>query len=414
MAKPPTQQASPSRRPPRKRAADQPAQQTKKQLAQGRRAARQSRIIWLSVAGLVVVILAVAIAAIVSEGIVKPGRAVAYVNGAKVRNADYQALLRLRTYNLETNIADLEERSQGLDSTDETESIYLQLYQQQISQLQSQRQTIDQGTLDELIEDALIAEKAREARLSAPGAEVRQRLEELKDQVFAPQQTPVTDTQTVATPTPFPQSEIDRRYEFYLDAAGVSLREHREILRRELIREKVEDLLISEVVTTGLVFHLEVIQADTEEKASQAQQRLEAGEDWSVVAKELSTDSQVQDNGGDLGRLTPYQVNSRFGAEVESAASSLAVGEVGRVQVGEKHYVLRVVERDENGVLPEDEITRLQNRALADWLKARLAAFDVRIERLLPEAALPTLQPTALPAAQPTEQPTPPAATPAL
>jgi parvulin-like peptidyl-prolyl isomerase len=163
----------------------------------------------------------------------------------------------------------------------------------------------------------------------------------------------------------------------------------KEIVRRGLLRSQVQELLASQVVTTGLVAHPQIIQTETEEEAQAAQARIEGGEEFAVVAQEVSTDTISAEQGGDLGWVTTDQLSSRYGQELEDAVFSMAVGEITVIESNDAFYVVQVLERDENGPLPFEVLNVRQNNALADWLEERKASPDVEIERQLEPDQIP-------------------------
>ena len=66
------------------------------------------------------------------------------------------------------------------------------------------------------------------------------------------------------------------------------------------------------------------ILVDSEEKAVEVKEKLEAGEDFAALAKEYSTDSSNSEQGGDLG----YFARGQMVQEFEDAAFSMEVGEI--------------------------------------------------------------------------------------
>ena len=70
--------------------------------------------------------------------------------------------------------------------------------------------------------------------------------------------------------------------------------------------------------------HLAHILVKTEDEAKKVKDRLDKGEDFAKVAKEVSTDPGSKDKGGDLGTV-PY-VNSGFDATFMAAAIALKEG----------------------------------------------------------------------------------------
>ncbi len=381
-----------SGKPASRREAAQDTRQTKKQIAHGRRQARQQRIILLSVGALAIIILGIIAAAVIKEVIAKPQVAVATVNGTKIRQNDLEALTKVRRANLQSAIAQYEQAIQGLDPADTNNGFIIQFYQQQVDQMNTELASIEQSSLDEFIDDALIQEKATEVGLAVSASEVQQSIDEDLAQVFATATPPATPTETIATATVVPQSTIDQFYQTSLANMGVSDKAFRAILRRSLLRTKVQDLLASEVLTTGLVAHIQVIQTDTEEKAVAAEQRVNGGEDFAVVAREVSSDTLTSENGGDVAAITPDQVTSRYGQEVETLAfTTLGPGDMARTTSNSKFFLVRLVEKNENGALPEDVVSQKKSSALTDWLAERKASPDVKIEQLL---AIPTATPT--------------------
>ena len=134
----------------------------------------------------------------------------------------------------------------------------------------------------------------------------------------------------------------------------------------------------------------QLIKTDTEEEAVAALERIEAGgEEFAIVAQEVSTDTLTAADGGDVGWVTTGQLSVRYGEELENAVFSLEVAKIEIVESDGAFYVVQVVDRDENGPLPEDVLSSRQGSALSDWLAERRDAPDVIIERLLDPDQIP-------------------------
>ena len=170
---------------------------------------------------------------------------------------------------------------------------------------------------------------------------------------------------------------------------GLSDSQFRHLIKRSLYRTKVEELLASQVVTTGLVIHPRLIQTESEEQAADALERIKGGEEFGVVATEVSTDTLTASDGGDLGWVTVDQLSSRYGEELETQVFALEVGQPAQVASGDMYYVVVVEERQENGPLPEAVVNNRQLTALTDWLAERKASPDIQIERLLSADKIP-------------------------
>jgi len=366
---------------------------TKKQIARSRKETRQLRIIWTIVAAFGVVILAVLLFALIRELIVVPNAAVAVVDGAKISIKDYEDLLTYRRYSLHNAIGSLQYQQSLVDSTTEEGQFLSSYYGQQVEQYQAYLSYASDSALNELIEDAIIQKRAQEAGLSVSLDETRKSIRSDVESSLAAQASSITTTQTISGPTPVPTSipavTIDETLQTYLTNMGLSASSFERLVQRSLLRTKVSDLLASQVLSTGLMIHVQLIQTDTQEVADTAMQRLQAGEDFATVAKEVSGESQVQENGGDLGWLAVDQLTSSYGADLANAVTSQEMGTLAVVESNSKFYVVRVVERNENGTLPDSVISNRKSSALTEWLAAQTEALGDKIQRLLQPSQIP-------------------------
>jgi len=366
---------------------------TKKQIARSRKESRQLRIIWTIVAAFGAVVLAVLLFALIQNLIVTPNAAVAVVDGTKVSVKDYDDLLTYRRFSLHNAIDSLQYELSLMDTTTEEGQFLSSYYGQQVQQYQVMLASASDSVLDELIEDAVIQKKAQETGLSVTLAEAREQIRTDVESSLAAQASSITSTETISGPTPVPTSipatMIDQSLQTTLTRMGLSASSFERLVQRSMLRSKVSDLLASEVVSTGLMIHVQLIVTDTQAVADTARQRIEAGEDFAGVAKEVSSESQVQENGGDLGWLAVDQLTSSYGAELANAASSQEIGALSVVQSNSRFYVLRVVERNENGTLPDSVISERKSSALTVWLAAQTEALGDKIQRLLKPSQIP-------------------------
>lgn len=366
---------------------------TKKQIARSRKESRQLRIIWTIVAAIGAVVLAVLLFAVIRELLIVPNAAVARVDGTKISVKDYQDLLTYRRYNLYSSISNLEYQLSLLDASTEEGQFMATYYSQTLGYYQSMIGYAPDSTLDELIEDAIIQKKAGETGLSVTLDEARQSIRADIESSFASQAGSITTTETISEPTPVPTSVpaamIDETLTKYLDNMGLSAASFERMVQRSLLRDKVSEILASQVPSTGLMIHVQLIVTDTQQVADTAKQRIDAGEDFATVAKEVSSETTVQTNGGDLGWLAADQLTSSYGSALADAASSQEIGALTVVQSGGRFFVIRVVERDENGTLPDSVISSRKSSALSDWLAAQTEALGDKIERLLQPSQIP-------------------------
>ncbi len=159
-------------------------------------------------------------------------------------------------------------------------------------------------------------------------------------------------------------------------------------MQRGMLRERVQEALSEQVPTTGLVANVQMLQTDSEEDASTAKARIDAGEEFGVVAQEIMTGTATAD-GWDLGWLTTGQLSAQYGEEFEDQIFSAEIGQLTLIENNGQYYVVLVVERQEDGPLPESVLSLRQSSALSDWLAEQKDAPDVQIERLLEPSQVP-------------------------
>lgn len=360
---------------------------TRKQMAFSRKERRQLRLIWVGVIVVSVLVVSVLAYALIREFVIEPSSPVAVVNGVKVSTKDYQALVaysRLMLYR--------EQSYQRLQFSDNEELLsYIdELYQARI-------EAIPEQGLEELIEDILIADKAENLGISVSDSEVEREIQAWLGYTEGIP-TPIPDpsepaTATLPLPTSITQDELQERFREEMEfvaSAGVSERQYRDIVKRQILRQRVAEHFASLVPETGLVAQVQIIQLDTEDDAKAAKARLDAGEDFAAVAEELSTDPTTKDVGGDLGWIALGQMTTRYGQEFERVAFNTQVDTISEpVLSSDKYYLVRVLDRDPDGPLPEDVLLSRQNNALSDWLSDQLASDEIQIERRLTPDKIP-------------------------
>jgi len=133
-----------------------------------------------------------------------------------------------------------------------------------------------------------------------------------------------------------------------------------------------------------------VAKADEEalKEAEEVKARLEAGEDFAEVAKEVSDDPTTAEKGGDLGWIFRGQMGDAF----DEVAFSLEPGQIGGpIKMNGGYAIIKVVEKDPEHPVDEEEMKVRRQRAFAEWLDAQIAAAD--IEKNLTPEMIPPLPP---------------------
>lgn len=345
---------------------------SKKQLSRRQQEQAQLRWIWISVGGLVVlVILLLAIGLIVQSR-----QAIAIVNNKPVRVSDYQKRLRFWASNYNS--------SAGPDA-------FLRLDEEQKTGFYEQ-------VADQMILEAIIEQEAAKNGVSVSNDEIDIEIEE---QWFGhyrnpptPTPSPTPDSQATPLPagTPLPtatpdtpeayQEQYGEFVENVLKPARLSETDFRRIVRANLLRQKMQPVLVPTVPTEEEQVHFRYILAadamqaaqiradlesgtttevqarhilvDTEQEALDILKRLQDGEEFAALATELSIDESNKDEGGDLGWFGRGQMVFEF----EQAAFG---GEIGvyptPVQTQFGFHVLEILAREDRPYTDQDAMT---------------------------------------------------------
>ena len=101
--------------------------------------------------------------------------------------------------------------------------------------------------------------------------------------------------------------------------------------------------------------------------AGAIRERLKAGESFSALARELSTDPQLRDSGGDAGWFPRAALAPQF---ADAAFDELQVGELSApLSTGDQSVVLMVAERAAAREIEAASRERIKARVLDDWVR---------------------------------------------
>ena len=372
--------SAPKAPPPRKGGAPRPASTgevlNKRQLSRKEREARQRRLVMILAAITAGAVLLVLAFGLYQEYVAKPTAPVAVVNGKAISTRDYQAMVRYRRFELATTIAQWQNQLSLLDATSEDQQFLVEYVQGQIQQLQNSQTSLATDVLDSMIDDELVRQEANKRGITVTADE----LEEEIEQQFGyernpPTPTPVPITATLEitvtpTPTTAPMTldEFQSNYNQYVVALrknDVSETTFRRLFESNLYSTKLQEALAAEVPLTAEQVHARHILVETEDEAKQVVERLQAGEDFAALAKELSQDTSNNEEGGDLGWFPRGQMVTEF----EEAAFVLQPGETSApVQTSYGYHIINMIERDANRPLDEAMLEQKKSTALDDWL----------------------------------------------
>jgi parvulin-like peptidyl-prolyl isomerase len=396
---------------------------TKKHLARLERERRQARYILI---GTIVVVIAVFMLlgyGILNEKVLKPNRPIAVVGEEKVSASDFQEYARFMRQQYISQYLQTYQLSQLFGSDENSQSYFTNSLQQIAAQLETA--TLGQNVLNSLIEDKLIRQEAVRRGITVSETELNNDVERyftfypngtptptatieplptstlspLQMTLMPPTATPTaspTPTMTLptltptvvltptltATPaptaTPYTADAFKADYDTYVQSlADIKVSEaiFRKVLENRLFRLKVEEAVLADVKNEEEQIWTRHILVDSEEKATEILARLQNGEDFAALAKELSTDTGSAQQGGDLG----WSSKGTMVAEFEDAAYSLNIGEISQpVQSQFGWHIIQLLGKE---VRPLDSYAfeQLRQTKFQEWLDSQRESVGVEI-----------------------------------
>lgn len=168
----------------------------------------------------------------------------------------------------------------------------------------------------------------------------------------------------------------DEEYNSYLKDSGTTEEGIKDELKKDIIInhyviEKIENLNPSddelETIFNDLRMNEKVkashILVETEEEALKVLERIDKGEDFAELAKELSTDTASGINGGDLDYFEYVQMVQPF----SEAAFSMEIGEVSQPVESEFGYhVIKVIDK----IVDDEKTAETEESKLKDYFKS--------------------------------------------
>ena len=239
------------------------------------------------------------------------------------------------------------------------QAIPVSLYQQQYDQFkvaliqqglnanspegQAQLSQMGQLILDNLIDDALIAQEAAKQGVSVSDADLDAAMQQLVESAGG-----------------------QAAFEQTLKLGGQTLDDARNLQRTQMLNNLMRDRVIANLGGQSDQVHARHILVDSAAAAEALLAQITAGADFGQIAQQSSQDSLTKANGGDLGWFPRGILISK---EVEEAAFNLQPGQVsGVIQSAFGFHIVQVLERDPNRQPDPDQLLKLQQQAVEQWL----------------------------------------------
>jgi parvulin-like peptidyl-prolyl isomerase len=243
--------------------------------------------------------------------------------------------------------------------------LYREIYAQQVPDPNTpEYEEFEKRAAAELVDEQIIAFEAEEMDLSVTEEELNEEIDRRKEQAGGEEEyEKLLEERDTTIDREMEQMRIDLLFQkLYPEVVKDSPKVSDEAVR-QYYDENVEQF-----VTPTQSLEVEHILVNTKEEADQVIVRLDAGEDFGELARELSQDASNAELGGSLG-IVPGE-NSGFVPEFEAAMNQLAEGETsGPVQTDFGFHIIRVVKIIPPGPTPFEDVK--------DSLKQQLQTLDI-------------------------------------
>lgn len=406
-----------------------PSIPTKKHMARLERERRQKRFILIGTLAVIVIVVGLIAYGIISEVLLQPLQPVAIVNGEKITTRDYQVMVRYSRQQLINNALNTYQFIQMFQDSPDTQATFVN----QLSQIQSQLNptVIGQSILDQMTDDVIIRQQAELMGITVSEEEVDQTfqealgyypdgtptptltLEPIPTSTLSPRQKtlvpptatlPATATPTVtatlaptATPTEIstltptsPPSPTPTEYTFegyqeqyqqvvdnFQETIDFNEDDLRTVIKSQLYNQKVQEAVLEELEVEAVEEQVWArhILVPTQDTADLVLFRHEGGDEFCVLAAELSIDTSNKDQCGDLG----WFGRGAMVPEFEEAAFSLNIGEVSDpVETQFGWHVLQVLGHEDRYLSDFDHQSR-RDQAFNDWLSDQRESSEIEI-----------------------------------
>ncbi len=162
-----------------------------------------------------------------------------------------------------------------------------------------------------------------------------------------------------------------------LRAANLSRDEYNQVLRSEILGQRMRDAFAGELGEEAEQLLLSRIRVADEATAEEVRELSVGDADFAELARERTAETHLAESGGDLG----WKPLTALSSEAQAVLGELEAGAISIV-VHESPFfdVYRVVERDAARTLEDEQIEALIATRFLDWLEAERPAVAVEID----------------------------------
>ncbi len=219
---------------------------------------------------------------------------------------------------------------------------------------QAQLTQMEQQLLDNMIDDMLMAQEAAAQSVTVSDADLDAAMQKM-----------IAD------------AGGQQKFEQLIAASGMTLDDARAVQRTQMLNNLMRDRVLATVSKTAEQVHARHILVDSQATAQALLAQIQAGADFGQVARQSSLDNVTKANGGDLGWFARGTLPSK---ELEDAAFALQPGQVsGVIQSAFGYHILQVLERDPARPLEGEQLVKVQQQAVENWLNGLRSKAKVEI-----------------------------------
>lgn len=227
--------------------------------------------------------------------------------------------------------------------------------------------TVPFDVLNGLVDEELLKQGAPRLGVLVTREDVDQ---EVRDAFFPrPPAGEVTDPESL-------EREYQENYRQFLEISQLSDSDYREIARVRVLRREVREKVSEQVPSVEESVYVHWIRVADDETAIQVEQRLDAGEEFDALARELNQDSTYADFNGEVGWVPRgafvEMEELLFSIEHNTLSESLTT----RAGI----HILKVTDGPELQEINETMRGVLEIRALEEWLDAERQSNYVNVD----------------------------------
>ena len=397
---------------------------------------KQNRLVIIGFIVIAALIVGLIFYAFLYEKVLKGNIPVAKVNGVEIDNEYFKDRVRLERNSYIQQFQILSAQAQLL-AEDQTAQEYYQNQLGQIQLLLDGKESFGKLVLDKTIDDEIIAQQAISLGIKVSETEVEDALQSIFDYFPKGTPTPIPTSAPYATPaitkaqeailkntptpadisnapldvpadllnnqeptatplptveaqsptaTPYTEELYKQNYQIYITSmADITVAEKnlRTYMYHYLLDKKVMAEITKDVSREQEQVWARHILVNTQAEALIVLDRINKGEDWSVVAADISLDTSNKDNGGDLGWFARGWMVKAF----EDEAYSVAPGKLSQpVETQFGWHIIQVVGH-ETFQLSDSDYQTAQESKYNDWFNKIKETADIKINDVYKDIA---------------------------